>query len=547
MISLRMYVKEIALIVLHAVLHASIFHFTGLWWVASFSLVPLFACLLCLRNRWEAFKFGYAAGVMSSALTYFWVAHVTKVGVVVLVAYMGLFTGLFAALVFGPISIVAASGSLQFRHGWLKIFAISSIWVLVEYVRSYIPVLGFPWALFGYSQWKNLVFIQSAEYLGVWGVSFVLVFFNVALFALCTTAWRLFKFELSFVDALKQVLIVLTALAAIVGANISFGTQSLSNAAITRVPESGPKITVIQGNIPQHEKWNDKIKDTIFQKYEGLSRQAAFEKPDLVVWPETAFPGYYEIEPGMAKQLQDLIRAVGSRFLVGAPTLGIDEQGEVRLNSAIYFSQRGQELGRYHKLRLVPFGEYVPFFSFLRHLFVIGRFSPGKAMVVFELPTGSKQEPLTRFSVLTCFEDIFPNLVRASVNRGSRILINITNDAWFKKTTAPYQHAQASVFRAIENRVPVVRAANTGYSCFIDSTGFIYGEVQDGGENIFVTGIRTEHVQSGGQMTFYRFWGDVFVALCFLISLGTAPLYFGRVNRPPQPDVPASALDADLE
>ncbi|MCX5715855.1 MAG: apolipoprotein N-acyltransferase [Candidatus Omnitrophica bacterium] len=158
-------------------------------------------------------------------------------------------------------------------------------------------------------------------------------------------------------------------------------------------------------------------------------------------------------------------------------------------------SEEGQVLTQYDKLHLVPFGEYIPLehrFPFLRSAIgvPIGDFTAGKEFTIFKVPNSKY-----RFGALICFEDIFPKLVRRFKKDGADFMVNITNDAWFMRTSAPYQHAQASVFRAIENRIPVVRAANTGFSCFIDSTGRIYDKVELGHEDIFVVGYKTSEIR----------------------------------------------------
>ena len=307
-----------------------------------------------------------------------------------------------------------------------------------------------------------------------------------------------------------------------------YGVNVLKAENSVEITPKGPKVSIIQGNIPQHEKWNDSIKEVIFQKYEGLTRQVALERPDLIIWPETAFPGYWEHEPQMRLRFQSMVRDLGTRFLIGAPTFREGPDGLERMNTAIYFGPQGRDLGRYYKLRLVPFGEYVPSFSFLRHFFDIGRFTAGEKMVLFEMPFKTGLAEKIRFGVLICFEDIFPDLCRKFVQEGSRVLVNITNDAWFQKTSAPYQHAQASVFRAIENRVPVIRVANTGLSCFIDPSGRIVETVHDKHEELFITGYLTRRISLGKNTSFYTRWGDVFIVFCILITFLTIPIYLTK-------------------
>lgn len=525
MIPVRVYRKELVLVSLSAVLASLPFHnavFAPLAWIA---LVPFFLALERLSGRGEAAAFGFWWGVIFFGSTLYWVLHVTVIGYFALCAFLGVYGALFAFLSCRSVAILANSGSPHFRHGWLNVISIAALWVLVEYLRFAVPVMKFPWAYLGYTQWKVLPMIQIADWTGPYGVSFVVAAVNAAVFGIISAVRRLFKYELVLAGAAAQAAVMALAAASLIASALFYGQLTIASMPLTQ--ESSPwKVAVVQGNIPQHEKWDERIKGMIFEKYEGLSRQVALEKPDLVVWPETAFPGYWEDEPGMQARFQSIVKEVGSRFLIGSPTLLYENGDEKRMNSALYFGPRGERLGAYHKLRLVPFGEYVPFFTFLRRFFDIGRFSPGNAMVLFTLPGSIKKEKDVLFSVLICFEDSFPDLCRYLVAKGSRLLINITNDAWFLKSSAPYQHAQASVFRAVENRVTVVRAANTGLSCWIDPVGRVRDTVKDKGDELFVTGVRTWPIVLGPEArTFYNVWGDVFVALCLALFVLIYPLY----------------------
>jgi apolipoprotein N-acyltransferase len=249
------------------------------------------------------------------------------------------------------------------------------------------------------------------------------------------------------------------------------------------------KISLIQGNIPQYQKWDENFRASILERYETLTKEAAKDKPDLIIWPETSVPGIIGEEPDLLIRVLDLAKTVNTPILVGAVT---SKELGVYYNSALLISADGAVTQQYDKLHLVPFGEYVPlekYFPFLRSMIgvPIGDFTAGGESTVFKSPE--------RFAALICFEDIIPGLSRRFVKGGAQFLVNITNDAWFMESSAPYQHAAASVFRAIENRVPVVRAANTGLSCFIDRSGRIYDKVSDGKKDIFVVGYKTGEIK----------------------------------------------------
>jgi apolipoprotein N-acyltransferase len=240
--------------------------------------------------------------------------------------------------------------------------------------------------------------------------------------------------------------------------------------------------------------------------------------------------GIANIEPN-AMDINEL-KSAGSPLVVGVPALARGEK-EAYYNSAVLFGEDGRVIDRYDKLHLVPFGEYIPLkpvFSFVEKIapIAIGDFSAGTKWTLFGffIERESKGEDATwrllkkvRFSTLICFEDIFPELAREFVRRGALFLVNMTNDAWFGNTNAAHQHAQASVFRAVENRVNVVRAANTGVSCFIDQKGIITAKVAQDGKDIFVDGFRTHNIVLTKTRTFYAVHGDVFAYFCILAAL----------------------------
>jgi apolipoprotein N-acyltransferase len=199
-------------------------------------------------------------------------------------------------------------------------------------------------------------------------------------------------------------------------------------------------------------------------------------------------------------------------------------------------SSQGETLVKYNKLHLVPFGEYIPLkkiFPFLETIAPIGDIRPGQDYTIFALPgpqspvpslnaqTRKRTNAQTKFAVLICFEDLFPELARNFVKKGAQFLVNITNDAWYRKTSAPYQHLQASVFRAVENRVSLARAANTGVSGFITPNGKIISLVCDRtGRNIFIEGYKDQEIAIiERRPTFYTRYGDVFIVVCFLFLL----------------------------
>ncbi len=503
--------RDISLILFSAALLVLPYHFQSLGVLAFVGFIPYF---FCLRHQTPggAFKYSFLLGFLFFALLGFWLTNVNVIGFVLLSAYLALF---FAFFGFYAVSFLKTE-----TGGARAALYTAAIWTALEFVRGWM-ISGFPWALLGYSQWKNLVIIQIADIVGPYGVSFFVMAVNVALFELIRTALgpRAGAMEpATRLKVLRGTALFLFGLSASV---LGYGAWSLSSRdALSRpaMPKAVLRVSVVQGNIPQEQKWNAKIKEIIFEKYKRLTLMAAGERPDLIVWPETSFPGYLEDEPILAAKLRNMVRQGRTAVLVGAPSMGDLETGGLKFfNSAILYNKNGEEEKRYSKVHLVPFGEYIPFeplLGFLRHFFPIGHFNAGEDKTVFKLRGESPgRVSAARFGVLICYEDIFPGLVRALCLNGADFLVNITNDAWFGKTSAPYQHAQASVFRAVENRVPVVRSTNTGLSCFISAEGRILSSVSEKGEEIMVAGYKTQDLVLRRVRTFYTRFGDIFMLL----------------------------------
>ena len=429
----------------------------------------------------------------------------------------------------------------------LSLFALPSAWAVLEWIRTEIPVWGFGWNLLAYSQSSNLIFASLAGFVGAYGLSWLILFVNLAF---------LFLFEFLFRHKKEDGILALISFL-ILGTLLSFyfGYQ-LRPAALSK--SDTIRIASVQGNIPQEGKWNPENRDEIIRIYEGLSRFVPAEgKPDLIVWPEAAFPGYFNLDPKRERILK-LSQELGVPILLGSPDLeiirtprtvpgtagtgsqnlsrnvpGTGEVREIPYNSA-YLVDKNEIIDRYDKIRLVSFGEYVPWRPFFG-LLGLERFAYSLGVSDFEAGKDVKTFSLEdhHFSVLICFEDTFPFLARRSAEKGAEFLIIMTNDAWFGKSAAPYQHLQASVFRAVENGIPVIRSANTGVSAFIDREGRVLDRVKDErGNDTFIAGGLLHPVELGigagfkPAPTAYQKWGYqfpfyclVFVVISFIVSL----------------------------
>jgi apolipoprotein N-acyltransferase len=369
------------------------------------------------------------------------------------------------------------------------------LWTALEFIRGHF-FLPFPWASLGYSQYLQLPLIQIADMTSVYGVSFLILLVNTVLSEFVLIFYFHGKeekprFPFSWRPVIITFFIVLGVLV--------YGKTKL---VLSGGNEKTVKLSVIQGNIEQGKKWDEKYRNDTLAEYERLSTEAAQNRPDLIVWPETAVPFLYERELKYREGLIQFVKTLHTPVLFGSPSIDPSPAGDEWFNSAYLLNSDGVPAGRYDKINLVPFGEYVPFHPLL--FFVnkltdgIGDFKRGKEPTVFALaghPAGT----------LICFEVIFPELFRQFVDKGAVVMTTITNDAWFGATSAPYQHFSMVVFRAIENRTPVARAANTGISGFIDSRGRILETTR-----LFVPAQLTHELKYYGERTFYTRYGDVF-------------------------------------
>ena len=465
---------------------------TDIWPLAWIGLVPLLRSLDG-QTPLRAFARAYLCGILFFGGTLYWLIHVTLPGMVLLVAYLAVYFGLFG---------VGYNFLARLKTVW-KFFGIASLWTLLEFIRAHF-LTGFGWASLGYSQYKNILLIQIADLTGVYGVSFLVVLINLLFKEISdgireAPAARKSKFTLSLIVPARVLALAL-----------GYGVLRLAVArrAQTR-PAPQASIAVIQGNIAQVMKWYEPAWPDIMARYKILTEAAAREKPDLIIWPETSYPGILWEDKELFDELRSFVARLGVPLLVGSV---VRENGHY-YNTAILLSKDGEILQQYRKVHLVPFGEYIPLrplFPFLEHIIPIADFTAGEEYTVFKLWDDGKL-----FSVLICFEDTLGGLTRQFVRQGAGLLVNMTNDAWFKDTKEPYMHMQAAVFRSVENRRSLVRAANTGVSCSIDASGRVVQAVADErGKQTYVPGYAIMKVRFDQQKTFYTRYGDVFILGC---------------------------------
>ncbi len=424
-----------------------------LGWLA---LVP-FALLLRGLTVRAAFAWATAAGTLAFCIVLFWIwvvvalhggAHpaIAVLAVLGLAVANALHLGVAAALV----------AALAPHAGRARLLLLPAAWLVLEQLRGVAVFGGFPWAFLGHSAHANGPLRELAALAGVSGLSFLL-----ACFASLLAEWRW-----------------RTALGLLAGAH-ALGFALLLG-RVEPPPADAPRVAIVQGNIPQGVKWNPEYAaDAVRAHLETSRLAAAAGDVALIVWPEAAVPGFLEYEPAYLAELQALARETGAALLIGGPAIeSLDGVDHYRFfNSAYAFTPEGEVFDRYDKARLVPFGEYVPLRAVLG-LFLSGiatgvataDITPGPGPRAYTLPGFEGGHAL---APLICYEVIYPGLVRRAVLQGARVLVNITNDAWYGRTSGPHQFVAIAALRSAEHGLPMIRAANTGVSAIIDAGGLV--------------------------------------------------------------------------
>lgn len=455
-----------------------------LFFVSWLALVPLLLSIVPGEHWRNAFR-GYVAGVVFFALLVWWLNYVTTAGYILLVLYLALYFA-FVCWFLG-----------LFRSDATRALLLPPLWVSLEFFRSS-GIFAFSWGLLGHSQYNNLPTLQLVSWTGVYGVSALLAATAAALGYLRLRPCQ-GRFRIRPAHGIVVVVVIVNVL----------GLWSLSDR-----PEADElAVGLLQGNVPQLLKWEQGMEDPTIRLYTGMTEDALKQGAELVVWPETAVPDVLDWNPDWEMLFKRLCEKHQCHLLFGA--LHHNGDSARYYNSAYHITPESasseRDIERYDKMRLVPFGEYVPFRHWIPFVQQVveseggGFFSAGTRNIVFSLGSVS-------FSSLICFESTMPPVARASVRSGARALIVLTNDEWFGRTPASLQHGIQSVFRAVENRVPVVRSTNTGWTCSIDAFGRVRVEVPRFQQKALVD--RVSIPRHAG--TLYTRWGDWFAWLCVL-------------------------------
>lgn len=470
-------------------------------WIAWLALVPLLWSVDGVPPS-AAFRLGIIAGLAHYLTLIYWIVFVLETygglnivvssGLLILLCfYLSLYTGLFSML------FVYLTG---YRFPALTA---ATLWVSLEWIRATF-LTGFPWCLLGYSQHRYPVLTQIVDLTGVYGISFLIVAVNTLFYVLflkieSQTGKVLFRAE-TFIVVILFIL------------SVAYGHYRLSEDEPDQGGGRSIKVAIIQGNIDQSLKWNPEYQEKTMDTYLRLTRAAYAFKPRLIIWPETAVPFFFQEGNEYTGKVVAIAVKSGAHLIFGSPAYERVDKAILYYNRIYHITPQGRVEGFYDKVHLVPFGEYVPLKKFLpfvhRLVPAAGDFTPGKEAALLKLPD------LT-VGPLICYESIFPEISRARTRGGADVLVNLTNDAWFGMSSAPYQHLVMSSFRAIENRRPMIRAANTGFSALIDK----WGRIRKKGD-LFSEEVLTVEIDKGnGSLTFYSAHGDIFAYLLILASL----------------------------
>lgn len=490
---------------------------TALCWTA---LAPLIAAVWFGGNPSprRAALLGYVTGLVFFWGVFSWLTNVTGVGWFLLPFYLALYPASWAAF----LSRAGRNPGDFTRSTPNLLLAIqgAAAWVALEWLRG-LGALSFGWNGLGVALHGKLAFLQITEFTGVGGLSFLIAFTN--LIAVITvrrlvSEIRLRRFRAHWDFNLNMALIV---------AVFMYGIRVL---LAPGEPETIPlRVAAVQANIPQAEKFDQASAQKITECYGNLTKIAFGSQPHLLLWPEAATPNPLFSSQDLYDSLAGIADRAHCNFLFG--TLDSDLDTRCDYNIAALFTQRGQTLQTYRKMHLVPFGEYIPWRrAFPPFEWVIGNlvpadFTPGTEHKVLKL-----ENPSLNAAALICFEDTLGDLTRHFVLGGAQLLVNVTNDGWFQESPGAEQHLANAVFRAVENRRPLVRAANTGVTAFIDTRGRITASCPPFGPNVLEGTVQVPG--ENARLTFYTRQGERFSQACALLSVITLGRFISRRRKP---------------
>lgn len=471
---------------------------------AYIAFVPLLLWLFTKPPGRQAIVVGLGVGWLSWFFILIWLRHVTWWGTVLLSGLLGMFFAAWVCILRERLPHLEHQNLLS---RILSYSGFAGFWVVLEWLRSWF-LWGFPWAPYALSQWERPVILQIAAWTGAYGVSFLLIFFNLCI-ARTLREYFVGKKPKHWTGRFSPDLCVALA-----------GQGFCIYVFFVSLPEKDSSRSlftagVVQPYILPELKWDPEQALDNLQILERQTRFVGTLENDLILWPEAAPPWPILGNEEMQVRVEALVNELGKPILMGA--LAWDAHSE-RWSNGIFLVEPGTGLSSafYAKRELVPFGEYVPkFFSFINKIVPIGgSFAPGKDVGIIELKLGGR---VIRVASLVCYEDVFPALARSGAAAGADLIFVATNNAWYGEEGGAEQHAAHSVLRAVENRRPVMRVGNGGWSGWIDSYGVVRNVLTDAEGRIYFRGGGNyelfEYLNWKSQPGYYTKHGDRFVAV----------------------------------
>jgi apolipoprotein N-acyltransferase len=522
----------------------------ALAWVA---LAPLFWVVTVREARMKAYLAAWLGGLCFWLLALQWLnllGGVGSTGWIIMSLAFSLWWPLF----------LAVTRLAVFRLRLPLMMAAPIVWVGLEYGRAYF-LSGFPWYYLAHSQFRNLYLIQIADFASSLGISLLIAIVNAMVVDLLMLP--LLGRSRTGIRLHPRQYVRLCVVTCLIGTTLCYGAIRISSARF----HDGPRLALLQSNIEQKHK-NKGNPDRIIAEFTELidSAIARREQPDLIVWPETAYPyRFISVDPALEPAaFEKQVRAIAPKFsgkqwreqmewilddlhswtdrvkvpmLVGTSFCDHRQNGLDRYNSAILFLPHLRAIDVYHKMHLVPFGEYFPLIETLPWLAALTPYAGEK---LHSLNFGRKAIALPlgpyRLAVSICFEDTIPHVIResfADLDDASQpdVLINLSNDGWFHGSAELDMHLAMGVFRAIENRVPLARAVNTGLSALVDGNGEIRESLAKESK-----GVLSVTVPLDRRTSYYSRWGDWLGLTCLSISIGLVPLAWLKRFKEPIPN-----------
>ncbi|PMP63209.1 MAG: apolipoprotein N-acyltransferase [Sulfurihydrogenibium sp.] len=460
--------------------------------------------------------YSFLAGFVFSLLSFYWIVFALSyyggLSISVSSVLFLIFATTFSLYTFVLFTFIAKK--FIDRFSTFGFFLLPFLWVFLEFLREFFPFNGFSWNLFGYMLSYINQIAQITYFTSIYGLSFLVVFFSVSFYLMFSR--RDYRFV-----ALNIFNIVLFTVLFIWG-----------NSRINSYLDKGEyyKVAVLQGNVDESMKLKPtkEINKKIIDKYLNLLKQAKEKGADVAVLPESALPFFPYIDSSLKYYFFDNFYKIGIPFFSGFDNVLLKEDSEIDkvYNSLFLVDEYGLYVDYYSKIKLVPFGEYTPFKNkFLENIFeylqgIDFTKGPGQKLLIFEKDNRKEM----KVASLICFESIFPDFVANFVKKGANVIINVTNDGWFGKTSAPYQHFEMARVRAIENNVYLIRAANTGISAIVNPVGSIKAYIP-----LYKEGIIIENVYlTEGKSFFNQHKTFLYTAFVLLFVLLVS---FGMFNR----------------